>query len=184
MKDRTPRKPGRFLVNTDDGRQYYATLTLADNPEEDGDPLNKNTLLKDGTAALFGLGASALPDDVFRTAHEMIESKAVISAGSYIGTGLFGSSNPTSLTFDFEPKFLIVTKPERSVHTTNTLCYEFFVWAKGATLDYLPAGDAYGNGKRIYTLNGNTISWYVHTTADHNGQFNESGVTYHYVAIG
>lgn len=41
-------------------------MSRADNPIEDGTPLNKATLLQDDTAALYGLGQDATPDDVFR----------------------------------------------------------------------------------------------------------------------
>lgn len=67
MKDRIPKDPGRVLITPENGdAAFYATMTRADNPEQEGTPLNKNSLLKDATAALFGLGADALPDDVLR----------------------------------------------------------------------------------------------------------------------
>lgn len=65
MKDRIPVNPGRVLINPEDGSApFYATMTRADNPTQEGTPLNKDSLLKDATAALFGLGADAVPDDV------------------------------------------------------------------------------------------------------------------------
>ena len=68
MKDRVPANPGRVLITPENGSAaFYATMTRADNPTQEGDPLNKNTLLKDATAALFGLGADAVPDDVFKS---------------------------------------------------------------------------------------------------------------------
>lgn len=64
MKDRVPANPGRVLITPEGGgAAFYATMTRADNPTQEGDPLNKNTLLKDSTAALFGLGNDAVPDD-------------------------------------------------------------------------------------------------------------------------
>lgn len=67
MKDRVPVNPGRVLITPENGiAAYYATMTRADNPTQEGTPLNKNSLLKDATAALFGLGTDALPDDVLR----------------------------------------------------------------------------------------------------------------------
>lgn len=66
MKDRVSANPGRVLITPENGdAPFYATMTRADNPTQEGDPLNKNTLLTDATAALFGLGADAVPDDVF-----------------------------------------------------------------------------------------------------------------------
>lgn len=66
MLDRVPVNPGRVLVTPENGgAAYYATLTRADNPTQEGTPLNKASLLKDATAAKFGLGTDAVPDDVF-----------------------------------------------------------------------------------------------------------------------
>lgn len=66
MLDRVPVNPGRVLITPENGSAaYYATMTRADNPTQEGTPLNKASLLKDATAALFGLGTDAVPDDVF-----------------------------------------------------------------------------------------------------------------------
>lgn len=65
MQDRVPVNPGRVLIKPENGSaSYYATMTRADNPTQEGTPLNKVSLLKDATAALFGLTANAVPDDV------------------------------------------------------------------------------------------------------------------------
>lgn len=67
MEDRIPANPGRVLVTPENGgAAYYATLTRADNPTQEGTPLNKANLLTDATAALFGLDANAVPNDVLR----------------------------------------------------------------------------------------------------------------------
>lgn len=66
MKDRLPVNPGRVLIAPENGgTAYYATMTRADNPTEEGTPLNKATMLKDATAAVFGLDEYAVPEDVF-----------------------------------------------------------------------------------------------------------------------
>lgn len=67
MQDRITVNPGRVLISPENGAAYYATMTRADNATQEGTPLNKNSLLRDATAAFFGLGADAVPDDVFRT---------------------------------------------------------------------------------------------------------------------
>ena len=67
MQDRvpTPSQEGRVLITPEDGSApFYATVTMADNPTHPGTPLNKETLLKDSTTALFGLTPTAVPDDV------------------------------------------------------------------------------------------------------------------------
>lgn len=66
MKDRVSTNPGRVLITPEDGSSaFYAVLSMADEPAVPGDPLNKATLLKDETAALFGLGSDAVPDDMW-----------------------------------------------------------------------------------------------------------------------
>lgn len=66
MQDRVSQNPGRVLVTPEDGTApFYVTLTRADNPTQEGDPLCKATLLKDATAAMHGLRATATPNDVF-----------------------------------------------------------------------------------------------------------------------
>lgn len=68
MQDRIPTQgqEGRVLITPEDGSPaYYAKVEMADNPSQAGTPLNKATLLKDETAALYGLGTDAVPDDVF-----------------------------------------------------------------------------------------------------------------------
>ena len=65
MKDRIPTKPGRVLITPEDGSlPYYAVMTRADEPEQEGTILNKQNLLTDETAAHYGLDGSAVPDDV------------------------------------------------------------------------------------------------------------------------
>ena len=64
MKDRVPLYPGRVKMVPVPGQENVYNMTRADQPTQEGDPLNKATLLKDATAALFGLGADSVPDDV------------------------------------------------------------------------------------------------------------------------
>lgn len=72
MKNRVPANPGRVLITPEDGSAaFYATLMRADNPTEEGDPLSKETLLKDATAALYGLDATAVPDEVLERISRM-----------------------------------------------------------------------------------------------------------------
>lgn len=89
-----------------------------------GNPLNKSTLLKDETAALFnGLPENPVPDEVFQ-----ILSKAAlvneagslllpngntvksvfIEIGTYKGTGKWGKDNPNSLSFSGKPEIVFI----------------------------------------------------------------------------
>lgn len=70
MDDRipTPGQEGRMLITPEDGSTpYYAVLTMADNPTQEGTPLNKETLLQDDTeTALFGSANNRTVDQAFR----------------------------------------------------------------------------------------------------------------------
>ena len=63
MKDRVPLYPGRVTLTPVSGQANTFDLTRADQPTQEGTPLNKASLLKDATAALYGLGTDAVPDD-------------------------------------------------------------------------------------------------------------------------
>ena len=64
MKDRVPLYPGRVTLTPVSGQANTFDLVRADQPTQEGTPINKASLLKDTTAALFGLGTGAVPDDV------------------------------------------------------------------------------------------------------------------------
>lgn len=64
MQDRIPLYPGRVTMTPVAGQANTFDMVRADDPTQEGTPLNKATFLKDATAALYGMGASAVPDDV------------------------------------------------------------------------------------------------------------------------
>lgn len=66
MQDRVPLYPGRVTLTPVAGQENTYDMARADQPTKEGTPLNKATFLKDTTAALFGLGTTAVPDDVFQ----------------------------------------------------------------------------------------------------------------------
>lgn len=65
MQNREPTYPGRVTLTPVSGLANTYDMDRADQPLQPGTPLNKATLLKDATAALYGLGTGAVPDDVF-----------------------------------------------------------------------------------------------------------------------
>lgn len=118
MKDRTPTKvldngALRYGVYDEAGNFLrYEYLGLEDEPTQEGTPLNKATLLKDATAALFDLGSDALPDDVFAKIRPLItsavnnaNSRAKIEVGSYVGT----NKDTKTIKCSFSPKFFAIT---------------------------------------------------------------------------
>lgn len=63
MQDRVPLYPGRVTLTPVAGQANTYDMTRADQPTQEGTPLNKASLLKDATATMLGLDAAALPDD-------------------------------------------------------------------------------------------------------------------------
>ena len=64
MQDRVPLYPGRVKMTPVAGQANTYDMVRADDPTQAGTPLNKATFLKDATAALYGLGTGAVPDNV------------------------------------------------------------------------------------------------------------------------
>lgn len=65
MQDRVPLYPGRVTLNPVAGQANTYDMVRADQPTQEGTPLNKATLLKDVTASILGLPNTAVPDDAF-----------------------------------------------------------------------------------------------------------------------
>ena len=84
-------------------------------------------------------------------------NSAVISVGTYTGTGTFGADNPNTLTFDSAPS--IVT-----------------IYGGGKTLA-ISSTDTEGTAY----IDGTSAKWYADTAEN---QLNVSGTTYSYIAIG
>lgn len=89
-----------------------------------------------------------------------------IEAGSYVGTGTSGQSNPNELTFQFAPKMVVVTETGAAGLGAST----GMLWNGNPTI-----------GSKSVTLDGNALSWYDSSAAK---QLNTSGTIYYYVAIG
>lgn len=55
MKDRVPTYPNRVILNPVAGQENTYDIVRADEPQQEGTPLNKATLLDDATAEKLGL---------------------------------------------------------------------------------------------------------------------------------
>lgn len=121
---------------------------------------------------------------------------ALIETGSYVGTGVYGSSNRTSLTVSFPPKYLIIQKTSGSYYLTgfgvthdspNEIYGVGFPLApfKEGGVSYLITRWA---GNTIYHVtvsisgDGRTISWY--STSSSEAQLNDADTRYYYTAFG
>lgn len=99
---------------------------------------------------------------------------ARVAVGSYEGTELSGKNNPVTLTFDFEPKFVLVVMDEGMLSNEyNTSVVLFRPCTRTRT----------GSGVNDYisvTWGENSVSWYADAyTAQLNSAFK-----YNYIAIG
>lgn len=192
MQDRVSLYPGRVKLEPVAGQANTYDLTRADQPTQEGTPLNKATLLKDATAALFGLGTDAVPDDVLPVIKTLIDNantnantKAKIETGSYTGNGNTQSGNPNSLTFGFVPKVVFICRDILNIFNAGL----FFTIALAAS--YKQYGYAnisgssgiYVSDRNFAMCNGNTLSWYYNGNVAEE-QLNVSGITYYYIAIG
>ena len=137
-------------------------------------------------------------DNLTSTVQALIDSGAVsaggqIEVGSYVGTGTYGSNNPNSLTFDFEPKFVVVTPEGTKNADSPFLAPPLFAIRNGNAVRPTPrqyAGSGSINAWLVLPAiwDGNTVSWY--TTASYSSttqdktQLNGSDETYYYMAIG
>jgi len=99
------------------------------------------------------------------------------ATGSYVGTGECGAAHPTALTFDFPPKLLLLFPAGGQEHQ-----YAGIIALRGMER----AQNTFGSGsnaeyKTALTWDGGVVSLVCANAA---GQFNETGKTYLYAALG
>ena len=111
-----------------------------------------------------------------------------IVTGSYVGTGKYGSSNPNSLTFDFEPKFIMISSIERNEYFSIFPCFslpENYPSNVGYGWSGLWNGTLTAMDDNYAKLVDNTLSWYYKGSSSASiRQLNSSDTTYTYLAIG
>lgn len=163
-----------------------------------GDNLNKENLLKDETAALYGKPATAVPDDILAAIRPLITAaqstangKAQIIDGQYVGTGKSGQSNPNSITFPFKPKIVMIPFYRSTPASDPSMLFVDGFWIiltriMTQTYQYRcgvssDAGRGAPYGKK--SSDGKTISWYDATNST-DYQLNKANAIYYYVAIG
>lgn len=107
-----------------------------------------------------------------------------IYTGSYTGTGTYGSSNPNTLTFPFEPKAIIFLNRWYS-NSAKQLAVPVTFSAEFLSSQYSNVIVQWGSNldQNFYaSLSGNSFSFYSTSSAFY--QMNESGRMYFYLAIG
>lgn len=172
------------------------------------DVYSQTEILTTETLSKYGLTSDKLPNDVFQQIKTLIDNaqasadgKAKIQTGSYVGTGTYGANNPCSLTFDFVPYVIMILggittsasdysiyigKKDNSYYGQNaiilsevTTSYQQYK-GLGIVGYYSTAGSNYCYGKK--SVDGKTYYWY--SNADKITQYNDTKITYWYMAIG
>lgn len=104
-----------------------------------------------------------------------------IAAGSYTGSGAYGAGSPNSLSFPFVPLLVVIqssTGPHAVIAANNPVAYAHF-------------GNYFTHWR--VTWSGGWMFWYLYQSNSINGsssimnadgQFNNSGTVYRYIALG
>ena len=117
-----------------------------------------------------------------------------IATGTYVGTGTCGVSNPTSLTFDFEPKLVIITVDIQgtqggTVHGNDSITPVIIPYgASSFTFWYSHSSYVqYDTYACAVAWDGTTIRWWNKQSVTNTNaymQLNKTDATYRYFAIG
>ena len=123
-------------------------------------------------------GYPAIPANTVITYLGQLGGGARIEVGSYVGTGTYGSSNPNSLTFGFEPKLVAIFDPAKN----GNYAYKLFMLRNVLGASVLEI-DGNNNGV-VVTWSEKSVTWYLYGSKTVSYQMNGSGVIYNYIAIG
>lgn len=114
-----------------------------------------------------------------KTLDQVMGFPCQVYSGSYVGTGTSGQNNPTTLTFPFEPKIVFIAR--ETTRSAGGSLGTITPMIRGVQRSIVGI-----NGSSIniayLTWDNNSLSFYANGGADTS--LNESGITYHYVAIG
>ena len=102
-----------------------------------------------------------------------------IKYGSYTGNGKSGKANPNTLSCDFYPVLLIISRIDEYSNITRAVAIRgVSKFSSGA-----------GNRQNINTWSERSVSWYSETETDtyynaYDVQLNTSGIVYQYLMLG
>lgn len=198
MKDRIPKYPGRVKLTPVAGQANVYDMVRADEPVEDGTPLNKATLLTDQTAAKYGKTNTAVPDNILDVLSKGVladssteavltnvlgeELKGVLKTvtGSYTGTG---TDTPLTLEFPLKLRYLVIVGADQRYQaqymvTDIPTIYGEYIY----TIDFGSSSLIKGSSSVVATAtaSGSTITIQKPDTA----KLNQSNAAYQYLAIG
>ena len=90
MQDRTPTpgQEGRALITPESGDPFYAKISMADNPTQEGTPYDKQSVLQDVTCDAIGIPHTSTPNEAF------LALALGVGRYGYIITVLFPDGSP------------------------------------------------------------------------------------------
>ena len=121
-------------------------------------------------------------DAIQQATEDTLAAGPKIATGSYVGTGTYGADHPNTLTFEFEPKMVVISGQVPNSTSSNHLGYVIFV--PGMT-KYAPFTSEGYYQEGTVSFDGDSVSWWALVANNVAGfQLNVSGRTYNYLAIG
>ena len=141
MYDRNVEFPNRYqLVKVPGTDDIYDVIPAPGRVDNDGTFINKSSLLTDATAALYGMGADAVPDDVSRLlsrfnsalGNEYLWEKTIVTPtyvevkGSYSQRGIYNSYGPSGKAIQINQTDGSITIAEAIDAMPFTSTYEYF----------------------------------------------------------
>lgn len=189
MQDRVSLYPGRVKLEPVAGQANLYDLTRADQPTQEGTPLNKANLLSDATAAsIKALLASqtenpVTPNAALSILAQAVEDVTTVAAGkcsiensTYIGNGKYGSENPVTLTFPQKPRLIIIFGASALM-----LIHDDSTEGESPIITHSRYEDTATWQANNVSWSGATLSFY--NTVNATFQANISGAIYHFTAF-
>lgn len=108
-----------------------------------------------------------------------------IEVGTYVGSGTFGSSNPSSLSFSFVPSIVIIyAYRPNAISASYPYSYLGFFTSETGRIYGPNISDSILITRQLINNWSTTITWYHNLGNDAWEQMQDSSTTYGYIAIG
>lgn len=115
---------------------------------------------------------TVLGDLIYVPANQIYGGVKLVT-GTYTGTGTYGSSNPNSLTFEFEPKAIFIQGEDIKL--------DILIMIRSTLYTGKDTSSGSSTAKCNITWGSNTVSWYSNSETN---QSNDGSIKYYYIAIG
>lgn len=212
MQDRIPRYAGRVILTPVEGQLNTYDLVRADDPRQQGTPLNTLNILSNEASATILTLAGVEPENpseafiqLSKVLYPLKKNAVGILSGSYIGTGysyaaghssggitIYGSLTAPllSLEMTFTPLVIVISKANRGINT-GVAVIPSTVSSAGGSLNTTVTTNNYGinldwqeYGLDITHTTYKSSSAATPPETEYNSGMNDSGVTYYYTVIG